>query len=365
MIPLFQVYVDPSVSFSLGQVLGSGQLAEGPIVESFEAALQPRLGAPVLAVNSCTSAIDLALHLVGARPGDGVVTTAMTCVATNVHLLHRQIVPLWADVDRRTGLIDPASVGTILADPTGPDRIVAILAVDWGGAPCAYDELRRYEIPVVEDAAHAYGTTIGGIPLGVAGGDYVCWSFQAIKHLTTGDGGALKVPADERTRARLLRWYGLDRTSFVSFRAGQDIPEAGYKYHMNDVAAAIGLANLAGVDEVLRLHRENARSYHAALADLPRVELPVPNDESAWWLYTILVDDRPSFEQAMREAGIATSPVHARNDRLTCFAEVARRAPTPGLDHFAAREVAIPVGWWLTTSQRDQIVEAVRRWARS
>src|SRR5439155_15332209 len=102
---------------------------------------------------------------------------------------------------------------------------------------------------------------VNGESLATAGGDYVCWSFQAIKHLTTGDGGALLPPAEQLERGRLLRWYGLDRRSTESFRCCQNIREAGYKYHMNDIAASIGLENLPHAERLVSIHRSNAAWY--------------------------------------------------------------------------------------------------------
>lgn len=371
-IPLFKVLMSKDAPGRVAETLLSGQLAEGPRVLEFEEQLRATLGTEreLLTVNSCTSAIELALHMIDVRDRP-VITTAQTCTATNTAILAQGGKLIWADIDPRTGLIAPASVRQLL-----PVRPAAIVAVDWGGAPCDYDTLRSFGVPVVEDAAHAFLSTRGGRSLADAGGDYVCWSFQAIKHLTTGDGGLLRVPPGLEKRARLLRWYGLDRRSKASFRCEQDIEEAGYKFHMNDVAATIGLSNLAEARSAVGAHRANARFYAEALKDVAvedldgrwagrPLTLPPANDESAWWLYTLLVERRDDFIAYLAEHGIEASPVHARNDRHSAFAKA--RSPTllPGLDHFASREVAIPVGWWLTQAELDHIVETIKQWAAS
>jgi dTDP-4-amino-4,6-dideoxygalactose transaminase len=200
-----------------------------------------------------------------------------------------------------------------------------------------------------------------GASIARSGGDYICWSFQAIKHLTTGDGGALLCPAEQFDRARLLRWYGLDRTKSDSFRCNQDIAAVGFKYHMNDIAAAIGLANLGLVRSVVQAHQENAQFFCEALQGLEDVRVPDYNPESAWWLYTVRTKRRDEFITAMARCGIAASPVHTRNDKHSALRDYADEV-LPGTDEFSQTEVAIPVGWWVTSEQRDRIVEAVTSW---
>lgn len=355
MIPLFKVAMSPEAPARVAEVLQSGYIGQGPKVEAFEAALQDLLGtpAPPLMLNSCTSAIDLALHLIGVGSGDEVITTPVTCTATNSPIVTRGAVPVWADVDPLTGLIDPADVARKITP-----RTKAIMAVDWGGALCDYDALRAFGLPIIQDAAHSLTAGIGG--------DYVCWSFQAIKHLTTGDGGALWCPPDQLERARLLRWYGLDRRSKADFRCEQNIREVGYKYQPNDIAAAIGLANIGGVRGLIEEHKNNAARYNRRFRQLPSITVPRWegwDDRSPWWLYTLLVEDRASFIAHLADHGIAASPVHARNDTHDAFHFP--NGPLPGVDHFTSRNVAIPVGWWLTADDRRRIIEAVQSWGEA
>jgi dTDP-4-amino-4,6-dideoxygalactose transaminase len=343
MIPLFKVAMSPEAPAIVARVLQSGYIGQGDLVERFESALQTLLNtayAPIT-TNSCTSAIDLALHLIGVGNGDEVITTPVTCTATNSPIVNRGARPVWADVAPETGLINPLDVARRITK-----RTKAIMAVDWGGALCDYDRLREFDLPVIQDAAHHMTSPSG---------DYACYSFQAIKFLTCGDGGALHCPAHQVERARLLRWYGLDRRSKADFRCEQNITEVGYKYHMNDISAAIGLANIGSVSDRIGRHRANAASYARFLDQPATFDL-----DSAWWLYTILVEDRPGFINYMADKGIACSPVHARNDTHDGFSYP--NGPLPGVDHFASRNVAIPVGWWLTDNDRRQIVEAVIAW---
>lgn len=353
MIPLFKVYMSQDAKRLVCNTLESGYIGQGVRVEEFEAELQSVLGLPrrPLATSSCTVALDLAYHLVGIGPGSEVVCTPMTCAATATQLLVRGAKIVWADIDPITGLIDPNDVKKRLTPKTK-----AIVCVDWAGRLCDYHELKSLGVPVIQDAAHSFGAH--GIR-----GDYVCWSFQAIKHLTTADGGALLCPEDQVERADLLRWYGLDRKSGTSYRCKQDIPEAGYKYGMNDVAASVGLANIRNIQDILYPHMHNAESFGLRMSSNSSFVKPPPSHNSAWWLYTVLVDDDNAFIQYMENNGVSASKVHSRLDTKTCFAK-SNRGDLPGVDGFSSREVCIPVGWWLSPPDIDVVVEVVDRWAR-
>lgn len=360
-IPMFKVLMAPEASDEVAKVLASGYIGQGPKVEAFEQALTKVLDAEVLTVNSGTSALDLCLHLAGVVTGDEVITTPQTCTATTSAIVNRGAIPVWADIDPTTGLISPKSVEALLTKKTK-----AIMAVDWGGAPCDYQALNAFGLPVIQDAAHAFGTTVGGESIAVKGGTHVAWSLQAIKHLTTGDGGLVCPPIHQLERGRKLRWFGLDRRSSADFRCSQQIPESGFKYHMNDIAATIGLCNLPKALTALYLHRLNAAFYHEAFKDLDprRVERPPSNPESAWWLYTILVDDRDGFEAFMKGKSIDVSRVHARNDTHPAFAMGQHRVPLQGVGLFSARHISIPVGWWLSKEDRERVAEAVIAWSK-
>ena len=192
-------------------------------------------------------------------------------------------------------------------------------------------------------------------------------SFQAIKHVTSVDGGVL-ITKEKRfyDRARLLRWYGIDRTvrEGIDLRCEIDVAEAGYKYHMNDVCATIGIENLKHVEEILKKHRENAKFYDLAFNGEPRIQVAPENSQgrSAYWLYTLHVENRDECMTGLNKAGIMSSKVHARNDTHSMFKEFARELP--GVTQFNNTHLCIPVGWWVTVEQREYIAEQVIKYAR-
>ena len=361
MIRLFKPLLAPDVLAHVADAIqpdaeGRVWVGEGPTVKRFEAALGRAYGVPGwLATNSCTAAIYVALHSLGVGPGDEVVTSPVTCSLSNSPITMRGARPVWADVDPRTGLIDPLDVARKISR-----RTKAVLAVDFAGRRCDYHMLRRAArgLPVIEDAAH-----LAPEPLGPNVGDWVAMSYQAIKFLTTCDGGALLPPADKAWKhdPRLIRWAGLDRDSTASFRSGQSIEEPGGKWHMTDVAAAFGLANLPLVPDAVEAHRRNARFYTETLSHLPHVAAPPWDPQSTWWLYVLLAEQPASLVAHLAERGIEASPVHRRNDVHPGFDYYAGRLP--GVDWYAPRQVAIPVHWALAPEERQRVADAVVEWA--
>lgn len=364
MVPQFKVFMSDDVDKHVLPTLNSGFITQGKKVDEFEQQLKSLLGFEYgLSVNSGTSALMLALKLAGAGPGKNVVSTPMTCSATNEAIVLMGADIIWADVNQY-GNIDPSDVMRKINQDT-----VAVMAVDWGGLPCDYNELRNVieildqDIKIIEDAAHAFGATYDGGTVARNGGDFVCYSFQAIKHLTCGDGGLVVCPDEESyERGKLLRWFGLDRTSSDAMRSRQDIVEPGYKWHMNDISASIGLANLPhAMDNVVK--NIKCAEYYDFWLESFRPEWP-KNSQSSFWLYTIHVKNPISFEKwASDKCGFKASQVHYRNDKYSCFRKY--KKPLPNLDDFFATMVCIPCGWWLSEEDMWWIATCVNEWKRT
>jgi dTDP-4-amino-4,6-dideoxygalactose transaminase len=364
MISLFSVNLPPREELlpELEKVLYSGYIGQGDKVDEFEKAFGDYIGTDkVLSVNSGTSALHLALRLAGVEGGE-VITTPMTCTATNWPILANGADIVWADIDPETGMISPESIARKLSNNTR-----AIIVVHWGGMPCNLGPIlelaKSHNIPVIEDAAHALGAEWFDRMIGNTGSDFTCFSFQAIKHMTTVDGGMLVVKKDsDYKRGKLLRWYGIDRdTPRKDFRCEEDIAEWGYKFHMNDVTATMGLVALNYLEETVEKHRENAMFYEVHINN-PKVKKPKGyfSGYSSWWLYTLRVPERDAFMKHMEEAGIMTSRVHARNDTHTTVKKYI--TPLPGVDKFESEMVCIPVHANLSEEDLQWVVTAVNSW---
>jgi len=356
-----------TVSAAVARVLHSGYVGEGEEVAAFERELAARLGVGrVVTVNSGTSALHLACHMSVDGAADAeIITTPMTCIATNSSVVLNGARIVWADIDPLTGNIDPDEI-----EPLITERTQAIVAVHWGGNPCDIDRIgaigRANGIPVIEDAAHALGAMYQDRPVGQHS-DFVAFSFQAIKLVTTVDGGCLvcNEPGTD-ARGRRLRWYGIDRETSAhhDVRSEIDVAEAGFKFHMNNVAAAVGRENLKHLDWMLTRHRDNARFYNVAFHAANNITVAPQNPDglSACWLYTLHVANRDELIEKLREEGVGASKVHTRNDTHSAFA--AFRRPLPKCQEFNRSHLCIPVGWWVSESDRERVAEAVLRMAR-
>lgn len=354
MIPLFKVRMSGLAGIATTKVLESGFIGQGPKVEEFEDLLWKELSSKTrpVTVDSCTSAIDLALELIGVGPGDEVICTPQTCFASNIGPIHRHATIRWADIDPITGLIDPESVRKLVNAKTK-----AIICVNWAGKIADYKTLKSFGVPVVEDAAHTwdvFGTE-------KERGNYICYSFQAIKYLTTGDGGILVCDNKEKEEeARLLRWFGLDRTKGQSFRCTQNITKAGFKYHMNDIAAAIGICNIPQARDSVLVQRWNSKTIIDHVEN-ENLILPEWDEDCSYWLFSMHVKDgrKNEFTQYLENRGISSSPVHYRNDFYDCTSKF-REGELPGTTQFDATQVCIPNGWWLSADELKHIIQALK-----
>lgn len=345
------------------EVLRSTFASEGGVVKDFENELTKRLGIinPV-AVNSGTSALHLALVIAGVGPGDEVILPAQTFVATGLVILMQGAKPVFADIQYDTGNIDPSSIREKITDKTK-----AIMPVHWAGYPCDMDDINsiaeQYNIAVIEDAAHALGATYKGKPIGSIS-RFTAFSFQAIKHLTTGDGGALGcLNEDDYRNAIKRRWFGISRANCKPSILGEreyDIDDVGYKYHMNNLAAAVGLGNLEDFPENLKRRREIALRYRDELQDIPGLQLlDYRNDrESAYWLFTVLVERRLDFIKKLKKYGMPASVVHLRIDHNSVFDGIT--SDLANQERFNEYQVSIPVHSGLSDDDVESIISVIK-----
>jgi dTDP-4-amino-4,6-dideoxygalactose transaminase len=389
-IPLFKVFMAPSAAEKVSDVLNCGFIGQGPKVDELETNLSNTFGVfknQVITFNSATSAEHLIYHMLkkprvfttthesgqeifnwpGISEDDEVLTTALTCTATNWPILANGLKLRWVDVDPTTMNISLEDLKTKLSEKT---KIVTV--VHWGGYPVDIDELIKiqnnfyqtygFKFMIVEDSAHAIGAELDGKKIGTFN-TISTFSLQAIKHITSVDGGFWISPYEELNRnAKLQRWYGIDREGpRADFRCENDIEEWGFKFHMNDVSATVGIENLKHIDSILDSHRSNGKFYNEVLQNVSGVTLleNSPRKNSSYWLYTMRVENRNDFMKYMIERGISTSRVHERNDKHTCVRQFVE--PLPNVDMVTQDMICIPVGWWVTQEDREYIVESIKR----
>jgi len=359
-IPLFKVFMPPEEALMprLQEILYSGQISEGEPVYAFEKRFSQFAGLPnMLSFYSGTAALHAALVLAGVQPGDEVISTPMTAEPTNMAIMHAGGKIVWADVDPNNGNLNAESVAAKISTATK-----AIMVVHYGGIPAPMKQIRELAvskgIPVIEDAAHALGARYDGKPIG-ADAEFTMFSLQAIKHMTTVDGGMLACKkTDDLPRGRSFRWFGIDRQAS---RTEVDVSAVGYKYHMNNVNATIGLVQLGYIKPVIQRHIDNGRYYDEMLYGIPGIELCKWDNEAepSYWFYTVLAQKRDELSRYLTEHGVGNSQCHKRNDWHSVFAT--SRCDLPGLDSFYSRMLHIPCGWWVTDEDREFIVSQIKR----
>lgn len=364
-IKLFETVVSEQAIENVTEVLRSTWLNEGVWVDKLkDSFIRMGMFNPIM-TNSCTSALHLSLVVAGVRPGDEVILPAQTFLATGTAVLTAGAKPIFADIDARTGNICPIDVAKKITEKTR-----TIIAVHWGGFPCDMAALERVagDIPIIEDAAHALGAYIkrdgDHVIIGGKTADFSCFSFQAIKFLTTGDGGMVCCRSQEHAEeANRRKWFGIDRHNmnrrFEGDR-GYMVHELGFKYHMNNIAAAIGVGNFDCVVRRMWNRWENGFRYMDEFKSVPGIQLLKILDDSrpSFWIFTMLVENRHKFIKKMREAGIDASVLDRRIDEHPVFGGL-----TPeliGQEEFDEKQVSIPSHDCLTEEQIRYIVETVK-----
>jgi perosamine synthetase len=359
MIPLVKTVIPPKEILmpELEKVLYSGYVAQGEQVDLFELAFRQYIGSGYsLSLNSGTAALHVALILAGVGVGDEVISTALTAEPTNVAIKMVGAKIRYADVDYHTGNISPSSIETNINAQTK-----AILVVDYAGipvnVPAIQDISKRYNIPVIHDAAHALGASFNGIRTG-GHFPYTIFSLQAIKHITTIDGGILQIASEEEyEKAKLIRWFGIDKKKT---RLENNIQFQGYKYHMNNVNATIGLLQLKNAEQIVSSYIANGKYFDEALKNINDIELLnyYKGSEPSYWLYTLKVKNRDGFIKMMESNGVMSSELHKRNDWHNYLNDF--NSSLPELNKFYTNMVHIPCGWWVTESDRERIVKLIQ-----
>jgi len=366
MTQLFRPRITEKAIAAVGDVLRSGWIGLGPKTAEFEAAFADMVGAKyAVAVNSATAGLHLAMVLAGVGPGDEVITTPLTFVSTNHVILYQGATPVFADVNPETANIDPDSVRGLIGD-----RTRAIICVHYGGYPCEldalYDIAAQHRLTLIEDAAHACGSIYRLRPIGCWG--LAVFSFHAVKNLPVGDGGMITVQneADYR-RLKRLRWLGIDKDTYSrtvndvgKYAWEYDVPEVGYKYHMNDIAAAIGLAMMAQLPVDNGRRRAIARMYDAGLRHADIIRKPPLSDGetiSAQHLYAIQVRRRDALIAHLKARDIAPGVHYMPNNWFPMYRGC--RGPTPQADALGHTLLSLPMHVLLTDDEVQGIIEAI------
>jgi perosamine synthetase len=365
MIPVFRPTVGSEEIEAVVEVLRSGWWGLGPKTRQFEEAFAAYVGANhAIGMNSCTAALHLGLKVLDVAGGE-VITTPMTFVSTNHAILYNNATPVFADIEADTLNIDPADIERKLSAKTK-----AIVVVHYGGHPVDLDAIRSLAatrgIPILEDAAHAAGSLYKGKRIGSIS-DITCFSFHAVKNLATGEGGMITTQNEAfDSRLRRLRWMGINKDTWsraetdMKYSWHYEVDELGFKCHLSDMAAAIGLVQLAKLEATNKRRAEIAATYSAGFADLAWLETPAkrPYATSAHHNYVIKVPKRDQLMSALQEQGIATGMHYIPNHLFPLYREWYQELPVT--ERVWKTLVTLPLFPDLSDAEVDHIVECVR-----
>jgi perosamine synthetase len=348
----------------------SGWVAQGPRVADFERAFAAKVGAAHgVAVSSCTAALHLTLVAAGIAPGDEVVVPSLSFIATANAARYVGASPVFADVELTTGNLTARTVSAALTD-----RTRAVIAVHQGGVPADLSSLRSLcrdrGVALVEDAACAIGSVYDGRPVG-AGALAACWSFHPRKLLTTGEGGMITTDDPEwAARLRRLREHGMDASAADRHASAQPVQESyletGYNYRMTDIQAAVGLVQLAKLDEVVDRRRELAARYHQLLRGIPGlrpVDDPPHGQTNYQSFWVLLADGFPTGRDDLL-ARLAAGGISARRGIMASHLEPAYAghpcAPLPETERLSRDSLILPLFHTMSTEQQDRVVAVLR-----
>lgn len=374
----FLVFGSPKIEedeiLEIAAVMRSGWLGTGPRVAQFEHDFGVYRGAAhAVALNSCSAALHLSLLASGVGPGDEVITTPLTFCATVNAIIHTGATPVLADIDPDTLNIDPAQVRARLSE-----RTRAIVPVHFAGRPCEMDELmplaRQHELKVIEDCAHAIETQYHGRNVGTIG-DFGCFSFYVTKNIVTGEGGMVLARNEEdAARIKVLGLHGMSKDAWKRF--GDEgykhyyVVEAGFKYNMMDLQAAIGLKQLARVETYWQRREAIWKRYVDELADLPLAlpPKPAPDTRHAHHLFSVQVDEarggisRDAFLDAMTAQGIGVGVHYLALTEHPYYQQSLGWRPehTPHATRAGRRTVSLPISAKLSDQDVSDVISAVR-----
>lgn len=350
MIPIFKPYMPQEIEEELMNVLTSGQLAFGKYGRAFEDSLSSFIGNPnILSTSTYNQALLMALSILDLKPGDEVIASPVSCLASNQPFAVKGLSIKWIDVDPTTGTMDASKLRSMITPKTKAifNNIFCGFA---GDLDEVYSIRKEFGLPVVDDCIEAFGTKYKGNYLGNTGADISVFSFQTVRLPNTIDGGALSFK-DEKLleKAKLIRDYGIDRSQF-RLKTGEinpdcDIALEGYGATMSEVNSYIGAKQMDDLSHLFSIQKENAKKWDAFFennADAKTISIHL-DCQPNYWVYGVLAENKAAFIQSMKDAGYYSTGVHINNNIYSVFGN---KLELLGVNEFMKKYVAIPSGWW-------------------
>mgnify|MGYP001156744488 CR=1 FL=1 len=362
--PLFYPYISKKSIKSIKNVLNSRWIGQGPLVDHLENVFVKRFAKnnSCIAVGSGTDALHLAYILSNLKKGDEVIAPVFTCTATNIPLLYHDIKIKFADIDPRTMNISLNHVEKLITKKTK-----AIIFVNYGGIPCDLKKLnqlkKKHNLILIQDAAQSLGSKYKKKDIAEFS-DFTIFSFQAIKHITSGDGGILTFKNKKLlAKSRRIRWFGIDRIKKQGGTWENDIKEIGYKYQMTDISARLLLDSMKDFTKIISHRKKIFNTYKKFLSSNKHVKILDNFDKdltNSFWLCTILVKNkRVALQNYLRKYNIETNQVHFRNDRYSIFKKHIRKKSFPNMDKVENNYLVIPMNLRISSKDAEFISKKI------
>ena len=365
---LFYPYVSKKTPNNVKNKLYGRWVGQGPMVDKFENEFKKKFAknSSAIATGSGTDSLHLAYILAGLKKGDEVITTIFTCTATNIPMLYMGLKIKFADIEKETMNISIDSVKKLITK-----RTKAIVCVHYGGLPCDMDSLQKIckqkKITLIEDAAHALGAKYKKKSIGSIS-DFTTFSFQAIKHFTTGDGGMLTIKNKKlEAKAKRIRWFGIDRKKKQKGIWKNDVYEVGYKYQMTDISATMGCDALNDFSKIINHRKKIYNTYLQELSSNKKIQCIHDydkNKEHGAWLFTISLNNKDFVQKKLREHFIETNQVHFRNDRYSIFKKFVKGKKFPNMDYLENRYLVLPLHHKVSVQNVKYICKIINKFAK-
>jgi dTDP-4-amino-4,6-dideoxygalactose transaminase len=364
-IPLFYPYISKRSKYTIKEVLSSRWIGQGPLVDKFEKIFKKKFcnNLPTIAVGSGTDALHLAYLLAGIKKNDEVICPVFTCTATNIPLLYIGAKIKFADIDPYNFNISIEHVKKLITKKTK-----AIIFVNYGGLLCDLDELntiaKKNKIILIQDAAQSLGSKYNKKEI-TQYADFTIFSFQAIKHITSGDGGALCFKNKKLLKKALrLRWFGIDREKKQNGTWENDITEIGYKYQMTDIAARLLIDSIKDFKFISRHRNQINQIYINYFKKNPKIRILLNKDkkaDSCIWLATIITDKKDYVQKELRKLNIESNQVHFRNDKYSIFKKFINNSKFKNMQNLENKYLVLPCHTNMTLKQAKFIAKSINK----
>ena len=363
-ITQFYPHIPRTAVQAIKKVFAGRWIGQGPLVDKLEKIFSRRFANNMasIAVGSGTDALHLSYILANLKKGDEVICPVFTCTATNIPLLYFDAKIKFADIDPVTFNIDIVSVKKLITKKTK-----AIIFVNYGGLPCNISELvkltKKNKITLIQDAAQSLDAKYKNKPI-TTYADFTIFSFQAIKQISSGDGGMLVIKNSKLVKkAKRIRWFGIDRLAKQGGTWENDIKEIGYKYQMTDIGAALLLESIKEFRKI-KVHRK--KIFEIYLKELSKNRnINIVNDENikghAHWLFTILLNKKDYLQKKLRQKGIETNQVHFRNDRYSIFKKFTKNKKFENMDAVEDKYLVLPIHTKMKINDAKYIADQINK----